>query len=356
MSTTKLTVTLPHDPLTPLDPHDCPNPASLRLLRRELYGNAQAVTSDLGGGTHGHLGMLMPHTEYMKLSGVAYVTPTKPEIPNYTNVPEEQRRAYRDWYIEQGQAYNEYRALESHLKSLVIAAVPDIYICELQDVQVGYANVTIPAMLNHLFNDHGKIEPKHLEANLEQINTPWNPDEQIQTVFNNGNICRQFAEEGGDKITDSAYIRILVKIFRKSGVLTKAVTDWEEKDETEHTVENAIKHFKRANIVRLTNDAATKDILSANQAVQAPTHPANTTTSQKPSEIKGWSYCWTHGLGPGKHSSTNCQHPKEGHQKEATLSNRLGGSNIIREPGPRRPYNKKRKPTGQLSTPIAAHT
>eukprot|EP00957_Ditylum_brightwellii_P037625 2845241-Ditylum_brightwellii.AAC.1 len=38
-------------------------------------------------------------------------------------------------------------------------------------------------------------------------------------------------------------------------------------------------------------------------------------------------YCWTHGVtrGPG-HTSVNCGNPAEGHKKEATLFNCMGGS------------------------------
>lgn len=39
------------------------------------------------------------------------------------------------------------------------------------------------------------------------------------------------------------------------------------------------------------------------------------------------SYCWTHGFRVSKtHNSTNCKKPAEGHQKEATAHNRMGGS------------------------------
>ena len=40
------------------------------------------------------------------------------------------------------------------------------------------------------------------------------------------------------------------------------------------------------------------------------------------------SYCWTHGCTHTKnHTSQNCRNKAEGHQSEATLHNRMGGSN-----------------------------
>ena len=39
------------------------------------------------------------------------------------------------------------------------------------------------------------------------------------------------------------------------------------------------------------------------------------------------SYCWTHGFQVGRyHTSETCRTPAEGHKKEATKDNRLGGS------------------------------
>eukprot|EP00957_Ditylum_brightwellii_P179521 13676105-Ditylum_brightwellii.AAC.1 len=38
-------------------------------------------------------------------------------------------------------------------------------------------------------------------------------------------------------------------------------------------------------------------------------------------------YCWSHGVTRGpNHTSLNCQHPKEGHKRDATLLNQQGGS------------------------------
>ena len=40
-------------------------------------------------------------------------------------------------------------------------------------------------------------------------------------------------------------------------------------------------------------------------------------------------YCWSHGFRVGrKHNSTTCKAPKEGHKKDATAFNMMGGSNV----------------------------
>jgi hypothetical protein len=73
-----------HDPLTPLDPNSDPTAATVHQLRLELYTNARTVQTDLGNGTIGHIGVLMPDPNYIALTGAAYVplsAPTSPIMP-----------------------------------------------------------------------------------------------------------------------------------------------------------------------------------------------------------------------------------------------------------------------------------
>ena len=73
---------LPHDPLTPVDPTTVITPLAVRRLRQELYANAELVKTTLGGGLHGHLGLLMPAPVYSTLSRTPYNLPdTPPEDP-----------------------------------------------------------------------------------------------------------------------------------------------------------------------------------------------------------------------------------------------------------------------------------
>eukprot|EP00957_Ditylum_brightwellii_P081235 6179592-Ditylum_brightwellii.AAC.1 len=47
------------------DVHGKPTMASLPTLRNETQANAQAVSTTLGGGRHGHLGLVMTPQDYV---------------------------------------------------------------------------------------------------------------------------------------------------------------------------------------------------------------------------------------------------------------------------------------------------
>ena len=206
MTTNKL-FAYPHEPLTPLDPQQEPTPTTTRLLRREVYANARSVPSTLGGGDHGHLGLVMPEEAYVLISngGDTYDFPDKPDVPVYANGVA-QRERQKTEYQQELEAYHDARNMQSQLKAQLMLAIPDTYREALADIDHGYADVTAMDLLEHVVDTYGTITTIDLEANLQQLETPWNPDTPIATVFVNGNRCRQFATEGGDPISDLTYM------------------------------------------------------------------------------------------------------------------------------------------------------
>ena len=75
--------------------HGTPTFSTLNRLKKQLQANAQSVSSDLGGGAHGHLGLVLSPTEYATVSNDAYNMPPHPgplTIPRNTDAVEAVRR------------------------------------------------------------------------------------------------------------------------------------------------------------------------------------------------------------------------------------------------------------------------
>ena len=51
---------------------------SIKTLHNELKTNSQTVPSNLGGGTHGHLGLVLNHQQYALLSGAPFIALVHP--------------------------------------------------------------------------------------------------------------------------------------------------------------------------------------------------------------------------------------------------------------------------------------
>jgi hypothetical protein len=358
---------LPHETLTPLDPNATPTPRSVRLLRKEVYANLLSVRSALGGGGHGHLGMVMPQAEYvaMAVGNAPYVHPIPPVPPNYAGAAAVIAQLQSD-YAHQKERYEEYVELAAQIKAQLLQAVPILYLQQLNHAQVGFANATPRAIIDHLLATFGEITERDLDKNMAELRAPWNPDVPIHTVFERGTACRQFAEEGDDPISEATYTRILVDIFEQSGVLETAVDKWGEKPRADRTLANCERHFVEANQHRITKlSNATRETLAANAATHKPqasgsplrtNAPPNQMTVTSPEFLaliakitadavasatkannptprsnrtrnnnqRPRQYCWTHGV--CAHSSKDCRVPKEGHQPNATFANTMGGS------------------------------
>eukprot|EP00957_Ditylum_brightwellii_P089302 6799719-Ditylum_brightwellii.AAC.1 len=52
--------------------------AAINTIMQQLYENAATVPSSLGGGAHGHIGLVMEPTLYSSLSATAYNAPGAP--------------------------------------------------------------------------------------------------------------------------------------------------------------------------------------------------------------------------------------------------------------------------------------
>jgi hypothetical protein len=142
---------LPHDPLTPLDPEATPTAWTVRILRDEAYANLQSVESTLGGGDHGHLGMIMPDAEYILIAtnGTPYVFPAEPVVPIYAGTAAN-RDQQRENYRAAMKKFEEAKKLQNKIKKLIIQAVPDVYLATLRQPRGRYATTHPRDMLLHI--------------------------------------------------------------------------------------------------------------------------------------------------------------------------------------------------------------
>ena len=241
---------LPFDPLTPLDPKEVITAQAVRRLRFELYSNAGQMQTSLGGGLHGHLGMLMPPDEYQRLSETPYILPNTPpprpvlqtrDPPTapqpHVPAPQPPHPAYTwrfDWrrpstWLPQpipspplprthaSEETNEYKeamatwkqeldtwtaahAFSRRLVALLVTAVPETYLTDIQQEGLGYTRATPGDILQGLITQYGLITPEELQANRTSLHAPWDPDTPIETFFHRCKECRKFALEGNDPI------------------------------------------------------------------------------------------------------------------------------------------------------------
>jgi len=85
---TNMLAGFPHKELTKLSTETTPSAFDVLKLKKECIQNAITMPSSLGGGNHGHVGILLPQAGYLALSGqaTAWHNPVEPAIPNYAGM------------------------------------------------------------------------------------------------------------------------------------------------------------------------------------------------------------------------------------------------------------------------------
>ena len=141
-------------------------------MKSELRVNASSVDSDLGGGDHGYLGLVLSEEEYRKIcldhSFEASEFPGPLVIPRGTdtvdaiNLREEHRTnvsLYRDREVEQ--------ALLRHITT----AVEPKYIDFLKNENTDLIEDDIPTVLSFLFTNYSKVPTRVVEENEQEVLT-----------------------------------------------------------------------------------------------------------------------------------------------------------------------------------------
>ena len=160
---------------------------ALHQMQLELESNTLSVHSNLGGGNHWHLGLLMTNTKYATLSPVAYVRPFHPgiiQIPsNATCVASyELNRVYDDniW------VFHEVRGVEQALIQQAVTAVDKQYIISMKNRTTRKFKGNIHHIAAYLMSTYRKISPRHLnDFEKEVTDMHYDPVTPVDKISNN---------------------------------------------------------------------------------------------------------------------------------------------------------------------------
>lgn len=293
-------------------------------------------------------------------------------------------------YNQRKQDHSTYVQATIALKNQIINAVDDKYISAQKDAITLYAKVTPLTLLTHLWTTYGTIDQADQTANEARMRKDWNPPNPIEELYEQLKEGQVFASKGKETISDGQLIRWGYEIILKTGLFNRDCEKWRKKPETDKTWDKFKEHFSIAEDDRDKNTSADDAGYSANKMEQliqqrvqaemsallnsisqeedeapplteetpapasaqaanatvtldaiaklidaklktAKINPTSTTQPRPQGTIDGIpvTYCWSHGITANLfHNSKTCRRCKEGHKKEATLNNRMGGSDV----------------------------
>jgi hypothetical protein len=131
----------------------------------------------------------MDNNEYSRLPPTTYVLPAPKGL--FEGATGNVRDVMKDAYKQAMDTFVEAHVFKTHLKALLIKAVPSLYINDFDDSGICASNAG--KLLTHLVESYERITARELEKNLSRIAASWNPDTPLEKVFANGASCGKFA-------------------------------------------------------------------------------------------------------------------------------------------------------------------
>jgi hypothetical protein len=219
-----------------------PNYQTIHATRKFLKANSRAIDTHLGGGTLGHLGLVISDAAYAMIAPTTneepthWVTPNAPgRAPATTDGTAAQISAARHQWEEDFQTYRTCTSVQQALKKKIISVFEPMYLDILNENMAGYANISAKGMLYHLFETYGNITAVDLEINFENMRRAWDPQQPVETLFKQIQDCADYYEAGGVLVDYPQQINVrYAKIFA-TGHFMSACRRWNEKPTADKT-------------------------------------------------------------------------------------------------------------------------
>jgi hypothetical protein len=283
--------------------------------------------------------------------------------------------------------YRTYHNVDQAIKKLIIESFNDAYLNALSDEIVGYANCTSLQLLTHLLTYYAMIAPTEITHNYERLNTPYDPNQPIESLFQQIQDARAFAVADGQPYGAAMIVNVAYTLVFNTGLFPDACREWQSRVIAEKTWAQFKIDFTTAHReFRLTNQTAQQSgfhsanmmieqgrdnsmqekveaiaqlatatasdrgtvakLITTNAKLANQLEAAHVLISQLKNEIAtlknkikpAWqghrpakttnkeSYCWSHGYQVAKsHTSATFNMKKNGHQDAATKIDTMGG-------------------------------
>jgi hypothetical protein len=214
-----------------------PDYASISMMVQLLYSNAATLTTTLGGGQNGHIGIIMPATLYATLSNTLYTAPPDPgAVPTHAvNATAAVRETDRLNHKAAQKLFDHHNNMNDALKTQIIDAVTDTYLGELRNRYTGYMGVTPRDLIDHLLERYGRITASDIANCRTQMEAPMDTTRPIDVYFQTIDDCVQFATDGKVPFTASQIVQTAYHAISKSGLYNDACKEWRRKPAANRT-------------------------------------------------------------------------------------------------------------------------
>jgi hypothetical protein len=214
---------LPHPVLPTVEGE--PDYQTIHATRKFLQANSRAIDTHLGGGTLGHLGLIISDASYAMIAPTLaeaptlWVTPNAPgRAPETMNGTAAQISAARHQWEEDVQTYRTYTSIQQALKKQITSVFEPMYLDILNDNMVGYTSVSARDMLDHLFDTYGNIAAVDLEINFEHMRRALDPQQPVETLFKQIKTVLPIRGQGASSLVTHSRSTLVMQKYLQQGI------------------------------------------------------------------------------------------------------------------------------------------
>jgi hypothetical protein len=142
--------------------HGQPTSHDLTILKKELITILAGIPTALGGRNFGHVGVIMEAAAYSTMTGgIAFADPANPGVypaglaANAAATVHARAEAEHKEIINQ---FKTFKGVRQGVKDLILEAVDNKYLIEIEHEMLGYLNQTPRQMLDHLLARGGALD------------------------------------------------------------------------------------------------------------------------------------------------------------------------------------------------------
>jgi hypothetical protein len=218
--------------------HGQPTNQDLTILEKELIAILANIPTTLGGGNHGHAGILMDPARYLLTAGIPFVNPANPG--NYpagiaANAAAGARARAEAQHKEEVKEYETFQGVIQATKDIIMEAVDHEYLLEIEDEILGFLNETPMSIMTHLRNRGGTLDFADTKTLLAERDGEWDASEVPQVYFNRVEKAIQGLTRAGINSDLNERRDMALYYLKATGEFDAAVREWENKPAADKT-------------------------------------------------------------------------------------------------------------------------
>eukprot|EP00804_Cyclotella_cryptica_P023556 CCRYP_018914-RA/>CCRYP_018914-RA protein AED:0.41 eAED:0.42 QI:0/0/0/1/0/0/2/0/281 len=203
--------------------HGQPTDEDIDKLVNELTKCAATIPTTNGGGSHGHMGMLIEDAEYRTFSanGEPFTIPTNPG-QHKLEVKE----------------FETYLGVANGLWKKIREAIDPEWLESIRHTSMGFAHLTPKQMIDHLLLGGAVLDYMDVSELNDKLTEPWDGIENPATKFARDDIIERQLIKAGLHNQQPLRLALILARVKSTGEYDNAVREWDNKTAADKTFAN----------------------------------------------------------------------------------------------------------------------